>query len=129
VSILPILGQPEAIKLVPSKFASNVHRNRASLSRALCQPFNFHDARGRGQIGGCNKALRELERVEHFILPTSVMPKTINLEKAVVRRLRRFCELGENLPLPAYPASLMKQRLRLDRRHTFWVMHKFLASL
>jgi len=42
-----------------------------SLSRALCQHFNFLDARGCHQIGGCNKVLRELERAEHFIEPTS----------------------------------------------------------
>ena len=71
------LGQPEAIPLVRSELASKVHRNRASLSRALCQHFDFHDARGRDQIGGCNKALRELERAGHFILPPSVMPKTL----------------------------------------------------
>jgi hypothetical protein len=71
------LRQPEAIQLVRSELASNVHRNRASLSRALCQHFNFHDARGRHQIGGCNKALRELERAGHFLLPTSVMPRTL----------------------------------------------------
>ena len=71
------LAQPQAIDIVRNQLASNVHRNRASLSRALCQHFNFHDARGHHQIGGCNKALRELERAGHFILPTSVMPKTI----------------------------------------------------
>jgi hypothetical protein len=71
------LAQPEAIDIVRSQLASNVHRNRASLSRALCQHFNFHDARGHHQIGGCNKALRELERAGHFVLPTSNMPKTI----------------------------------------------------
>ncbi len=59
------LAQPEAINIVRSQLASNVHRNR------------FHDARGHHQIGGCNKALRELERAGHFVLPTSNMPKTI----------------------------------------------------
>ena len=34
------------------------------------------------------------------------------LEKAVIRRLSRFCELGEKFPLPAYPASQIEQRLR-----------------
>jgi hypothetical protein len=47
-----ILGRPEAIRLVRSELASKVHRNRASLSSALCQHFDFHDARGRHQIGG-----------------------------------------------------------------------------
>lgn len=71
------LAQPEAINIVHTELASNVHRNRASLSRVLCQHFNLSDARGHHQIGGCNKALRELERAGHFVLPASIMPKTI----------------------------------------------------
>ena len=70
------LAQPESLAVVHSELASNVHRNRASLSRALCQHFNFSDARGHHQIGGCNKALRELERAGHFVLPVSIMPRT-----------------------------------------------------
>ena len=71
------LGQPESIDIVRSHLAGSTHKNRASLSRALCQHFNFHDARAGLQIGGCNKALRELERAGHFILPASRMPKTV----------------------------------------------------
>ena len=71
------LGQPESIDIVRSQLASNVHRDRTSLSKALCQHFNFHDARGGHQIGGCNKALRELERAGHFILPASTKPQSI----------------------------------------------------
>ena len=71
------LSQPESIDIVRSHLASNSHKNRTSLSKALCQHFNFSDARAGLQIGGCNKALRELERAGHFILPASVMPKSI----------------------------------------------------
>ena len=71
------LGQPESIDIVRRHLASNIHKNRTSLSKALCQHFNFSDARAGLQIGGCNKALRELERAGHFILPVSGMPKSV----------------------------------------------------
>lgn len=71
------LSQPESIDIVRNHLASNIHKNRASLSKALCQHFNFSDARAGLQIGGCNKALRELERAGHFILPVSCMPKSV----------------------------------------------------
>jgi hypothetical protein len=81
------LAQPESIEVIRSQLASNTHNNRSSLSKALCQHFNFSDARGHHQIGGCNKALRELERAGHFTLPVSRMPKTVKsprrLESAV----------------------------------------------
>jgi hypothetical protein len=71
------LSQPESIDIIRSQLASNTHKNRTSLSKALCQHFNFSDARAGLQIGGCNKALRELERAGHFTLPVSCMPKTV----------------------------------------------------
>jgi hypothetical protein len=81
------LAQPESIEIIISQLCSNTHVNRGSLSKALCQHFNFTDARGHHQIGGCNKALRELERAGHFVLPASSKPKTVKsprrLESAV----------------------------------------------
>ena len=57
------LDLPKSIEVVRPLLNSQAHKNRASLSKTVCQHFNFHDARGRPQIGGCVKALRELERV------------------------------------------------------------------
>ena len=37
----------------------------------VCKQFNFYDARGREQLGGCLKALRELESAGHFVLPAA----------------------------------------------------------
>ena len=71
------LGQPESMDIVRSHLASNNYKNRTSLPKALCLHFNFSDARKGLQIGRCNKALRELERAGHFILPVSGMPKSI----------------------------------------------------
>lgn len=63
------LALPRSIEVVRTLLNSKAHKNRASLSKTVCQHFNFHDARGRPQIGGCVKALRELERVGYFVLP------------------------------------------------------------
>ena len=63
------LALPKSIEIVRTLLNFQTHKNRASLSRAVCVHFNFHDARGRPQIGGCVKALRDLERVGHFVLP------------------------------------------------------------
>ncbi len=65
------LAQPESIEVVRSLLQDNACPNRTSLSNAVCQHFNFHDARGRAQVDGCTKALRELERAGHFILPAA----------------------------------------------------------
>ena len=37
----------------------------------MCGHFGFFDARGRSQSAGCGKALRELERAGHFVLPAA----------------------------------------------------------
>lgn len=63
------LALPDSIEVVRALLESQPHKNRASVSRTVCQHFNFSDARGRPQIGGCVKALRELERIGHFVLP------------------------------------------------------------
>jgi hypothetical protein len=63
------LALPRSIEVVRTLLNSKAHKNRASLSKTVCQHFNFHDARGRPQIGGCVKALRELERGGYFVLP------------------------------------------------------------
>lgn len=82
------LTQPESIEILRTLLQDNAHPNRTSLSNAVCQRFNFHDARGRAQVGGCNMALRELERAGHFILPTSTKAKFVRqprrLESAVL---------------------------------------------
>ena len=65
------LSSTESIEAVRGLLDATVHKSRASLGRAVCQHFNFHDARGQAQIGGCVKALRELERAGHFALPVA----------------------------------------------------------
>ncbi|MDP2366820.1 IS4 family transposase, partial [Rhodoferax sp.] len=89
------LALPQSIEIVRTLLNSQSHKNRASVSRAVCQHFNFSDARGRPQIGGCVKALRELERVGHFVLPAP--PKA-----TVLKTPRRLdCAVPNPVNVPA----------------------------
>lgn len=51
--------------------ADGPHASRAALAHAVCEHFGFVDARGRAQLAGCVKALREPEHAGHFKLPVA----------------------------------------------------------
>jgi len=53
----------------PRAIGATEHKNRSSVAESVCRHFGFLDARQRTQTGGCVKALRELERAGHFVLP------------------------------------------------------------
>lgn len=63
------LSQSESIDVVRRLLAEGEHSTRSSLAKAACGHFGFVDACGRAQTAGCVKALRELERAGHFVLP------------------------------------------------------------
>ncbi len=63
------LSQQGSIEAIRRLLDGDVHPNRSSLAEAVCQQFGFFDARQRAQTAGCVKALRELERAGHFVLP------------------------------------------------------------
>lgn len=65
------LKDPAAIEIVRAMLASEVHESRAQLARAVCERFGFFDPCGLAQQGGCAKALKELERAGHFVLPAA----------------------------------------------------------
>ncbi len=65
---LSLQGSIEAIR---GLLGSEGVRNRSALAEAVCKHFGFFDARGRSQSAGCGKALRELERAGHFVLPAA----------------------------------------------------------
>ena len=48
---------------------------RSGLAEAVCEEFGFQDPRGRHQLGGCLKALRELEAKGWFQLPSPQVQK------------------------------------------------------
>ena len=93
------LALAESIEIVRTLLNSQTHKNRASLSRAVCTHFNFHDARARPQIGGCVKALRDLERVGHFVLPAqskaTVLKKPRRLDCAVPNPVKVPAQAGD----------------------------------
>ena len=64
------LSQPESINYVSELLNTNSFLHRRELAEIVCEQFGFFDTRGEKQIGGCEKALRKLEAVGHFILPT-----------------------------------------------------------
>ena len=68
------LAQPASVDTIRAILAGNEHSNRSALAKAVCHSFGFLDSRGGAQIGGCSKALRELERAGHFALPASTRP-------------------------------------------------------
>ena len=68
------LEQPASMDAIRAILARNEHTNRSSLVKAVCGTFGLLDSRGAPQVSGCSKALRELERAGHFVLPASTRP-------------------------------------------------------
>ena len=65
------LSAPEAIEHVRTLLAGEGAVQRTQLAEAVCERFGFYDARGRAQVAGCLKALRELEGVGRLELPAA----------------------------------------------------------
>jgi hypothetical protein len=63
------LSEQNSIEIVRRLLTDNTYSSRSAFADIVCQHFGFHDARGRRQRSGCIKALRELERLDHFALP------------------------------------------------------------
>ena len=65
------LSQPVTIAYIAELLESSEFINRTELANFLCEECKFRDARGRPQLDGCLKALRELEALGHFTLPAA----------------------------------------------------------
>jgi len=89
------LSRPDSIEIVRGLLANNTYKNRSALANAVCQRFNFHNARGQPQTGGCVKGLRELERAGHFALPAS------NASTVIKSPRRLDCAVPDPLDVPA----------------------------
>ena len=63
------LSQPVTIAYICQLLDSGEFINRGELANFLCEECKFRDVRGRLQLDGCVKALRELEAGGHFTLP------------------------------------------------------------
>ena len=64
------LKQEASIEVVRGLLAQERHTSRSAVAESVCRRFGFFDARQRTQTAGCVKALRELERAGHIVLPT-----------------------------------------------------------
>ena len=60
---------PEHMKYVRQLLASNQYSHRTEFAGVVCEYFELLDPRGKNQLGGCLKALRELEETGEFVLP------------------------------------------------------------
>lgn len=65
------LGQPENIDRIRRRLTGPEVPGRTALAAELCRDLNFFDPVGNAQLGTCAKALRDLERQGHFVLPAS----------------------------------------------------------
>ncbi len=63
------LSNPANIEYISNFLGNNEIDHRTDLAKRTCEQFGFYDVRGQAQLGGCLKALRELEASGHFILP------------------------------------------------------------
>jgi hypothetical protein len=63
------LCKPSAIAQIRALAQHTAGCHRTALAERVCAEFGFVDARGRAQRSGCLKALRELERTGHIVLP------------------------------------------------------------
>ena len=64
------LAQPESISRIQGILDQDSKLNRTQLAEQVCEQFGLFNARGAVQRAGCMKALSELERAGHLVLPT-----------------------------------------------------------
>ena len=63
------LSKPANIEYIRHLLKNEDILHRTDLATRACKQFEFYDARDQLQISGCAKALRQLERAGHIILP------------------------------------------------------------
>ena len=66
-----VLSEPNSIVQIRRLLSDHTYQYRSTFADTICQHFGLHDARGQVQRSGCIKALRELERCGHFVLPAA----------------------------------------------------------
>ena len=69
------LSMPESIEYISRLLNEEASFSRTELAEFVCEQFGFQDPRGQNQLGGCLKALRELEAKGWFQLPMAEIQK------------------------------------------------------
>ena len=90
------LKQETSIEVIRGLLAQQEHHSRSSVAESVCQHFGFFDARQRTQTAGCVKALRELERAGHFVLPAALDRGRVGAKSP--RRLGEPVEAARDVP-------------------------------
>ena len=88
------LSHPEAIVYVRQLLETEEAATRTELAEWCCEEFGFQDPRGKDQLGGCLKGLRELEAKGWFELPPTERQKS----KPSPRRLAAAVPNPEGVP-------------------------------
>tara|TARA_Y100000031_G_scaffold64053_1_gene71915 strand:- start:196 stop:2358 length:2163 start_codon:yes stop_codon:yes gene_type:complete len=65
------LSTAEAVSYIRNQLDGRRFPNRTKAAQFVCRHFGFYDLRGEMQLGGCLKALRELEAAGKFALPSA----------------------------------------------------------
>ena len=89
------LSQSESINYLCELIEGNQFLHRSELAEAVCEQFGFFDMRGKAQLGGCLKALRQLEVAGHFVLPAA---RIMSGRGKSPRRLSEPLELPTEVP-------------------------------
>ena len=88
------LSKPESIEYVSRLLDEEEFCSRTELAEFVCEQFGFQDPRGQNQLGGCLKALRQLEAKGCFQLPIAETQKS----KPSPRRLSEPVGEPEGVP-------------------------------
>lgn len=88
------LSEPGVIGVIQEWLAGAEVEHRTDLARRVCERYGLRDARGRPQMGGCLKALRELERAGSIELPAA----RTRPGRGQARRLTQAVPMPEDLP-------------------------------
>lgn len=85
------LSTPANIETIRQLLENEDILHRTDLARRTCKQFDFYDARGQIQVSSCAKALRQLEKAGHIILP--------GVQRKRARKLPRRLQEPVSLPV------------------------------
>ena len=91
------LSSPEGLVRLQSILHESGAAHRTALAVRVCTAFGFMNARGQAQRSGCLKALRELERAQHIVLPLPRTAPRTHRPHAVGERVASAAEVPNEL--------------------------------
>jgi len=111
------LARPESITAIRQILETDDGLSRSAIAERVCEHLELLNARGKPQRAGCLKALRELERAGHFLLPTARRcPK-----RGSPRRLTGPVDLPRDVPARAGEVKdLVLSKVETDAQVRIW---------